>query len=449
MLCAMHRRDFVRLAGAATAFAAWPVNVQGAGPITIAATGDCILTRRVSQITDPAFVEMVRLLRGADCTYGNCELVMADEEPGFPTAAGSSLSVVASPRIADEFAWLGFDIMGTANNHSTDYGVEGIRTTRASFDRVGIAHAGTGLNLQEAAAPAYADTPAGRVALINCASTFQPWSPAVAARGDFKGVPGLSAIRLERRYQLDAAAYAALGTAARSLARIVPVAPAGNGPLKWLGNTFVPGASSDVLSDAAAADVKRVTDAIAVARRNARIVLVSIHAHETYGNLDTPDKFLQPFARACIDAGADAFLGAGPHVTWGVELYKRRPICYSLGDFFFQYETVRGYAADTYEAYGLDAQTLDHSRASDAIPLPKDRTLWESVVPMMTFTDDGLQHMRLHPVASDMNQPRHSRGTPLVATGETAERIVSRVADLSKPFGTSIDFDGRLGLLRL
>ncbi len=449
MLCAMHRRDFVRLAGAATAYAAWPVNLQGAGPITIAATGDCILTRRVAQITDPAFVEMVRLLRDADCTYGNCELVMADEEPGFPTAAGGSLSVVTSPKMADEFAWLGFDIMGAANNHSTDYGVEGIRTTRASFDRVGIAHAGTGLNLQQAAAPAYADTPAGRVALINCASTFPPWSPAVAARGDFKGVPGLNAIRLERRYQLDAAAYAALGTAARSLSRVVPVAPAGNGPLKWLGNTFVQGPSSDVLSDAAAQDVTRVTDAIAVARRNARIVLVSIHAHETDGNLDRPDKFLQPFAHACIDAGADAFLGAGPHVTWGIELYKKRPICYSLGDFFFQYETVRGYAADTYEAYGLDAQTLDHSRASDAIPLPKDRTLWESVVPMMTFSDDGLQQMRLHPVASDMNQPRHSRGTPLFATGDTAERIVSRVAALSKPFGTSIDFDGRLGLLRL
>ena len=54
----------------------------------------------------------MQLLRDADCTYGNCELVMADEEPGFPTAAGGSLSVVASPKMADEFAWLGFDVDG-------------------------------------------------------------------------------------------------------------------------------------------------------------------------------------------------------------------------------------------------------------------------------------------------------------------------------------------------
>src|SRR6185295_1288373 len=106
----MQRRDFVRLAGMATAYAAVPTSARGGPPITVAAAGDCILTRRVSQIADPSFLEVVRLLRDADCAYGNCELVMADAEAGFPTAAGSSLSVVTSPRIADEFSWLGFDL---------------------------------------------------------------------------------------------------------------------------------------------------------------------------------------------------------------------------------------------------------------------------------------------------------------------------------------------------
>ncbi|MGH2900961.1 MAG: CapA family protein [Solirubrobacteraceae bacterium] len=186
-----------------------------------------------------------------------------------------------------------------------------------------------------------------------------------------------------------------------------------------------------------------------MARRNARLVLVGIHAHESFRNLDTPDKFLQPLARACIDAGADAFFGAGPHVTWGVELYKGRPICYSLGDFFFQYETVRGYAADSYQFYGLDPQTLDHSRASDAVPLPKDATLWETFVPLITFGDNGAQQMVLHPVACDMNAPRHARGTPMRATGADAQRIIDRVAKLSKPYGTTIAFEGGVGRVRI
>jgi poly-gamma-glutamate synthesis protein (capsule biosynthesis protein) len=203
------------------------------------------------------------------------------------------------------------------------------------------------------------------------------------------------------------------------------------------------------LSEAAAADVKRLTEAIQVARRNARLVLVSIHAHDSYRTLDTPARFLQPLAHACIDAGADAFFGAGPHVTWGIELYKARPICYSLGDFVFQYESVRGYAADTYEAFKLDPQSPDHSLASDRIALPKDRSLWESVVPMMTFSESGLRQMILHPVACDMSLPRYERGTPSIATAETAERIVSRMSAQSKPYGTSIAYERGRGVVRI
>ena len=48
---------------------------------------------------------------------------------------------------------------------------------------------------------------------------------------------------------------------------------------------------------------------------------------------------LRKWARAVIDAGADAVVGHGPHVLRGVEFYKGRPIFYSLGNF----ATYRGF----------------------------------------------------------------------------------------------------------
>jgi hypothetical protein len=42
---------------------------------------------------------------------------------------------------------------------------------------------------------------------------------------------------------------------------------------------------------------------------------------------------LRRWARAVIDAGADAVVGHGPHVLRGVEFYRERPIFYSLGNF--------------------------------------------------------------------------------------------------------------------
>ncbi len=42
---------------------------------------------------------------------------------------------------------------------------------------------------------------------------------------------------------------------------------------------------------------------------------------------------LRAFARAVIDAGADAVIGHGPHVLRGLEFYKGRLVAYSLGNF--------------------------------------------------------------------------------------------------------------------
>jgi hypothetical protein len=48
---------------------------------------------------------------------------------------------------------------------------------------------------------------------------------------------------------------------------------------------------------------------------------------------------LRRWAHAVVDAGADAVVGHGPHVLRGIELYRGRPIAYSLGNFL----TYRGF----------------------------------------------------------------------------------------------------------
>ena len=50
--------------------------------ITLAALGDCILTRKVSVIREERFTRLVQLLRDADCTYANCEMTFFDVRRG-------------------------------------------------------------------------------------------------------------------------------------------------------------------------------------------------------------------------------------------------------------------------------------------------------------------------------------------------------------------------------
>src|SRR6185295_3443500 len=69
----------------------------------------------------------------------------------------------------------------------------------------------------------------------------------------------------------------------------------------------------------------------------------TIHAHQ--GPIvaqqwlfeDLPPDFLVELAHKAIDNGADAFVGHGPHVLRGVEIYKGKPIFYGLGEFFYQW----------------------------------------------------------------------------------------------------------------
>ena len=55
---------------------------------------------------------------------------------------------------------------------------------------------------------------------------------------------------------------------------------------------------------------------------------------------EVPAEFIGAFARAMIDAGADLVVGHGPHLLRGLELYKGKPIFYSLGNFIGQNELV-------------------------------------------------------------------------------------------------------------
>lgn len=70
----------------------------------------------------------------------------------------------------------------------------------------------------------------------------------------------------------------------------------------------------------------------------------------------TPE-FVQSFARDCVDAGADLFVGIGPHVLRRIEVYDDSPLFYSLGNFVVQNETVERLPLRSFERYDLDERT--------------------------------------------------------------------------------------------
>src|SRR5206468_9908200 len=162
--------------------------------MTIALTGDSIITMKLSVHTDPQFVKMIELVRGADAAFTNLEMLFHDYEP-YPSAESGGTYMRADPALVKELVWAGFDMVARANNHTNDYGVEGARLTTKYVAEAGLVQAGCGESLREAREARYLDTDKGRVALISTASTFPDQSRAGVSWGDTKARPGLNPLR--------------------------------------------------------------------------------------------------------------------------------------------------------------------------------------------------------------------------------------------------------------
>ena len=80
----------------------------------------------------------------------------------------------------------------------------------------------------------------------------------------------------------------------------------------------------------------QVIDDIRRARRVHRADIVLPVMHWGWENEPTANQRQRQFAKQMIDAGADAILGGHPHVTQDIEIYKGKPIIYSVGNFIMK-----------------------------------------------------------------------------------------------------------------
>ena len=154
-----------------------------------------------------------------------------------------------------------------------------------------------------------------------------------------------------------------------------------------------------------------------------------------------------------IDAGADLVVGHGPHLLRGMELYKGKPIFYSLGNFIGQNELVAKIPADGYERFRADpdltpGQVYQKRTNDDQAGFPADRRYWESIVPDAElrgrgrWTPDAARDRAGADIARLEGSPPPSRPPP-PRRGAEGRAILDRFAALSRPFGTELCAEAR------
>jgi poly-gamma-glutamate synthesis protein (capsule biosynthesis protein) len=417
-------------------------------PFTLALTGDSIIMQRLSVFKEPEFTRVFDLVRGADAAFTNLETLFHDyEAPPAHESGGTWMRT--DPAILKEILWAGFDLVSRANNHAGDFGAQGAQITTRYVRDAGLVQAGVGDSLTEAREAKFLETPKARVALISAASTFTAHSRAGNTRGDMPARPGLSPLRFTTTYTVTPERLADL----RRVASELSGNPPGTGnTLNFGGRRYVAGPVPGTHTEPNKQDLEEIARVVKSAAALADIVIVSLHCHEQGAERSVPADFIPIFARAVIDAGASVFVGHGPHVLRGVEIYKGKPIFYSLANFIFQNETVLRMPEDGYEEYSLsdDAQMNDYLDArydKDRRSFPADREYWDSVVALTKWEGGKFVSAELHPIVLGFQQPRSQRGRPKMATGADATRILDMMATRSRAFGATVTVKNGVGIV--
>ena len=426
------------------------------------AVGDMLIQRVISTEYE-GFKEVSDYIKKGDARFFNFESIIYKEGIWGRYFNGGSYhnSDKKTLDIAKEY---GFNMMSFANNHTLDWSYGGLISTLEALKETDFVHTGVGMNLDEAAAPAYLETPTGRVALISMASSIADPS-AMAGRQSRRipGRPGVNALRTTKYIELSPEHYEVMReiaevsgvNSARAISRAEGYVPLKTEESVELGGMvkFRPGTETKYRVMLNEKDMARLERAILEAKAQADYILVSIHSHELSGtSKENPADFIVEFAHRAIDMGAHAVIGHGPHLLRPLEIYKKRPIFYSLGDFMLHNESVEFAPEDMYEKYGLtsDDPLCDIYRKRSrnyTVGLLTDRRMMEAVIPYFEMENGELTRLELMPIELGFGEPRYRIGNPKFCPDR---EIIERYANMSLQYGTKISLDNRgIGIVEI
>ncbi|MBZ4373472.1 CapA family protein [Corallococcus sp. AS-1-6] len=221
------------------------------------------------------FREVRPIVDSGDLFVVNLECPYTDSTQKLP----KNFNFRARPELVNVLTAGRVGVVSLANNHLMDYGAQGLLDTLAALEAARIPYFGAGRTLAEARRPAVLTVGDLRVAFLG---------------------------------------YFFLGT--RNIE-----------PREVYATDTTPGVAGH-FSDVEEME-RMLREDIAAAKAQADLVLPFFH-WGIEGNT-TPEPYQVRLAHAAIDAGAAGVLGSHPHVLQSMELYRGRPVLYSLGNFVF------------------------------------------------------------------------------------------------------------------
>lgn len=316
--------------------------------LNFTAVGDIMLGRNVGKRLEKAgsyslaFSGVADVLKQGNIVFANLESPLTPSTHGLNKE--KKIVLKGSPDAIEAILTGGFNLLTLSNNHMLDYYDTGLFDTVSLLDKNGIAHSGAGKNIEEAGKPALIEKNGYRIGLLSYTDM---------ANYIYEGEPRISFAAGENK------------------AGVIP------------------------------RDYETIRQAIANVRDSVDLLAVSLHWGIEESFKIAPEQV--DFARKLIDDGADMILGHHPHQFQGIEIYKGKPILYSMGNFMFD---------------------------------QNDTENMETFIVEMHYEGKSLQSL----VARPVRIVEKSRAE--LQTGQPAQNILAREAGLCEQLGSTPEIEG-------
>ncbi|MBC8642749.1 CapA family protein [Caballeronia sp. EK] len=347
------------------------------------------------------FEDVREEMRRADIGFCQLEVNLSERGQRLPQVRHTTK---APPETADAIRECGFNVVSVAGNHCMDWGRDAFDDTLSALVDAGISPVGAGADIEQARKPVFVDCKGTKVAFLAYCSILPEGFWADENRA---GCVPMRAWTVYEQVEKDQ-----------------------------------PGTPPRIHTYPNRDDLEAMRHDVRAAREVADVVIVSMHWGIHFIPFAIAD-YQREVARVAIDEGADVILGHHAHILKGVELYRGKPIFYSLCNFALDVPlSPKMMASKAFK----EIQSLNpewHPDPDSSYTFPPDSQM--TVVVRMVIREGEVAEVSLLPTF--INQ--HSRPTLLVAADPRFHRVVDYLEQANAHAGFETGFtlsEGRVVL---
>ena len=315
------------------------INLEPKENVSVAVTGDVMFARNMEGVLSLDSSPFA----GVSDVISNADLLLINFENAATTSENAlkgDVPLKCSPEYVPLAKANNITVAALANNHAFDYGAEGMRDTVENLKSADIIPIGAGDSEDEAHAAVVKDVNGRKITILN---------------------------------YMDSENFAEYSQ------DVMPAAKGSNA-----------GYSAYSLEDAR----KQIAE-----NNDSDLIIAYMHYGNEYLEYANDDQIR--ISHELIDCGADVVVGSHPHVPQGFEMYKGKPIFYSLGNFIFDQSN-----EETHVAYFLSINLTGDEGVCTVYPI-----YISGYLPQHMTAEDGKALLNsLNPQCSQMNITKEGTG---------------------------------------